>query len=43
MRGIDREQGCIIIVRPGQYVAEVLPLNDFEGLTRFFKEVLINV
>jgi phenol 2-monooxygenase len=43
MRGIDREQGCIIIVRPDQYVAEILPLNDFEGLTRFFKAVLINV
>jgi phenol 2-monooxygenase (NADPH) len=40
MRGINKEQGCIIIVRPDQYVADVLPLNDYAGLTAFFKGVL---
>jgi phenol 2-monooxygenase len=43
MRGIDRDQGCIIIVRPDQYVANVLKLDDYAGLTSFFAEVLIEV
>ena len=40
LRGIDREQGCIIIVRPDQYVADVLPLDDHARLTQFFAGVL---
>ncbi len=35
-RGIDRERGCMIIVRPDQYVANILPLNDYKGLSAFF-------
>ena len=27
-RGINREKGCIVIVRPDQYVSAVLPLGD---------------
>jgi phenol 2-monooxygenase (NADPH) len=27
IRAIDREAGCIFVVRPDQYVAHVLPLN----------------
>jgi phenol 2-monooxygenase (NADPH) len=36
LRGIDRERGCIVIVRPDQYVAHVLPLDGNEQLTAFF-------
>ena len=36
MRGIDREAGCMVVVRPDQYVAHVLPLNGFRQLTLFF-------
>jgi phenol 2-monooxygenase (NADPH) len=36
MRGIDRDRGCIVIVRPDQYVADVLPLDAFAELTAFF-------
>ncbi|MBX3518583.1 MAG: FAD-binding monooxygenase [Xanthobacteraceae bacterium] len=36
MRAIDREQGCIVIVRPDQYVANVLPLDGFAELSGFF-------
>jgi phenol 2-monooxygenase len=36
MRGIDRERGCLVIVRPDQYVAQVLRLDDFEGLAAYF-------
>ena len=40
MRGIDREKGCIIVVRPDQYVANVLPLDGFDELSSFFAGVL---
>ena len=36
MRGIDRERGCLVIVRPDQYVAHVLPLDANEQLAAFF-------
>lgn len=35
-RGIDRKQGCLVVVRPDQYVAAVLPLDAFEELAAFF-------
>ena len=40
MRGINRQQGCMIVVRPDQYVAHVLPLNGFDELSTFFAGVL---
>ena len=36
MRGIDRERGCMVIVRPDQYVAHVLPLDAYADLSAFF-------
>jgi phenol 2-monooxygenase (NADPH) len=36
LRGIDRERGCMVVVRPDQYVAHVLPLDGFEPLAAFF-------
>lgn len=36
MRGIDREQGALVVVRPDQYVAQVLPLNAHAELAAFF-------
>lgn len=36
LRGIDRKQGGIVIVRPDQYVAHVLPLDAQQELTDFF-------
>lgn len=41
MRGIDRADGCMIIVRPDQYVAHVLPLGEFDALSRFFDAFLL--
>lgn len=41
MRGIDRERGCLVVVRPDQYVAHVLPLDGFAELSRFFDAFLI--
>jgi hypothetical protein len=36
MRGIDRDRGCMVVVRPDQYVAHVLPLDGYRELAAFF-------
>jgi phenol 2-monooxygenase len=41
LRGIDRESGCLVVVRPDQYVAHVLPLDAHDELTDFFAGVLV--
>ncbi len=41
LRGIDREQGAIVVVRPDQYVANVLPLDAHAELAAFFAAFLI--
>ena len=40
MRGIDRSAGCIVIVRPDQYVGHVLPLQAREALAAYFAAIL---
>ena len=40
MRGIDREKGCMVVVRPDQYTANVLPLDGFDELAAFFSSIL---
>ncbi|MAE90067.1 MAG: phenol 2-monooxygenase [Pelagibaca sp.] len=42
MRGIDRETGCMIVVRPDQYIAHVLPLDGYGALADFFDGVLLS-
>ena len=41
MRGIDRSAGCVVIVRPDQYVADVLPLDDTQAVAGFFNGVFV--
>ncbi|TWF47454.1 FAD-binding monooxygenase [Neorhizobium alkalisoli] len=36
LRGIDRKCGCMVIVRPDQYVAHILPLDAYSALADFF-------
>lgn len=36
MRKIDRVAGCMIVVRPDQYVAHILRLDDLNSLSGFF-------
>jgi phenol 2-monooxygenase len=43
MRGIDRQAGCMVVVRPDQYVANVLPLDDFTGLASYFDGFMLPV
>lgn len=40
-RGIDRTKGCLVVVRPDQHVADVLPLDEYSELARFFARVLL--
>ena len=41
MRGIDRDQGCMVVVRPDQYTAHVLPLDGYAELSEFFGGFLL--
>lgn len=41
LRGIDRAQGALVVVRPDQYVAHVLPLTAHETLARFFGRFML--
>jgi phenol 2-monooxygenase len=41
MRGIDRELGCVVIVRPDQYVAHVLPLEAYAEIAAFFARFML--
>lgn len=36
MRGIDRDRGCMVVVRPDQHVAQILPLDAHRELSDFF-------
>jgi phenol 2-monooxygenase len=36
IRSINRTTGCLVVVRPDQYVSHVLPLNGFNELAAFF-------
>ena len=42
LRGIDREQGALVVVRPDQYVAHVLPLDGLDELATFFARFMID-
>lgn len=41
LRGVARDQGALVVVRPDQYVAHVLPLDAFAELAAFFSPLLI--
>lgn len=36
LRGVDRERGALVVVRPDQYIAHVLPLHAHQALAEFF-------
>ena len=40
-RGVDREAGALVVVRPDQHVAHVLPLDDHDELIEFFARFMI--
>jgi phenol 2-monooxygenase len=42
LRGIERERGAMVVVRPDQYVANVLPLDAHDELAAFFGRFLLD-
>jgi phenol 2-monooxygenase (NADPH) len=42
LRGVNCEQGCVIIVRPDQYIGHILPLDAFSDLADFFRRILLD-
>ncbi|MEU4237718.1 FAD-dependent monooxygenase [Actinoplanes sp. NPDC026619] len=42
LRGIDRDAGCMVVVRPDQYVAHVLPLTDVDELGVFLAGIRVD-
>ena len=40
-RGIDRSEGCIVVVRPDQFVASIVPLENVADLVAFFDRFMI--
>ncbi len=42
LRGVNRETGCMVVVRPDQYVSDVLPLHGHDALAEFFAGFLID-
>lgn len=40
-RGIDRQQGAVLVVRPDQYVAQVLPLDAHAEIMAYFDGFMI--
>jgi hypothetical protein len=41
LRGIDRVRGALVVVRPDQYIAHVLPLNAHEELAELFQRFML--
>ena len=41
LRGIDRARGAMVLVRPDQYVANVLPLDAHEALASYFAAFML--
>jgi phenol 2-monooxygenase len=42
VRRVNRETGCMVVVRPDQYVSQVLPLHEHRALAKFFARILID-
>jgi len=40
-RGINREQGCMVVVRPDQHIGHILALDEHEKLAEFFDTFMI--
>ena len=41
LRGIDRSSGCVVIVRPDQHIASILPVTSHAEVSKFFEVFMI--
>ncbi|KAK5047754.1 hypothetical protein LTR84_006419 [Exophiala bonariae] len=39
--GIDPEEGCVVVLRPDQYISYIGPVDDYESLDKFFSSFMI--
>jgi 2-polyprenyl-6-methoxyphenol hydroxylase-like FAD-dependent oxidoreductase len=42
LRQIDRKNGCLVIVRPDQYIAQIFPLDTTDELAEFFDGFMLD-
>ncbi len=40
-RGINRQAGCVVVVRPDQHIGTLLPLNAHDQLSAFFEPIML--
>ena len=40
MREINKEKGCLVVVRPDQHIANILPLDAFKEISQFFDKFM---
>ena len=41
LRGVDRRKGCVIIIRPDQYVSNIVPIDGHHTITNFFDRFML--
>ncbi|MBP0047493.1 FAD-dependent monooxygenase [Marinobacterium sp. AK62] len=41
-RGVDTDKGCMVVVRPDQHIATILPLDAHEALSAFFDAFMLD-
>ena len=37
----DRNNGCVVLIRPDQYIAKILPLDQISKTSEFFFQFMI--
>ena len=40
LREINKETGCLVVVRPDQHIANILPLKAFSEISEFFDQFM---
>ena len=40
LREISKETGCLVVVRPDQHIANILPLKAFSEISEFFDKFM---
>ena len=40
LREISKETGCLVVVRPDQHIANILPLKAFSEISEFFDQFM---
>ncbi len=40
MRGVDRQRGAMLVVRPDQFIAQVLPLDSIHAVSEFVDQLM---